>query len=209
MLITLIKGIMIGLIISAPLGPVGVLCLRETLHGGRREGLLAGLGAMLSDVLYGFIVYLGVGLVLDFVMRYDAQLRIGGSLIILIFSVLLYRNARKEIKSSPTRRLSKLHGARKVLTAFFVTVANPFIIFLILPLYTRFQFVRSDDLGWELIIAMLGLGIGCMLWWYILTYIVRLVADRTGHGGIRIISRIIAIILGIVGLIGIYSGIHY
>ena len=56
MLLTLLKGILIGMIVSAPLGPVGILCLRETLHGGRREGMLTGIGAMVSDVLYGFIV---------------------------------------------------------------------------------------------------------------------------------------------------------
>lgn len=207
MLITLLKGIIIGVIISAPLGPVGVLCLRETLHGGRNEGLLTGLGATLSDILYGFVVYLGVGLVLDFVIQYDTILRLIGGVIILVFALILYRNAKQEVKQTPTRRLSKLHGTRKVLTAFLVTVANPFIMLLILPLYTRFQFVRETVTPiLELIVALLGLGLGCMLWWYILTYVVRFLAERTGHGGIRIISRVIALILGVVGVIGIYTG---
>lgn len=207
MLITLLKGIIIGIAISAPLGPVGILCLRETLHGGRNEGLLTGIGATLSDILYGFVVYLGVGLVLDFVVQYDSLLRLIGGLIILIFALVLYSKARVDIKQTPTRRLSKLHGTRKIATAFFVTVTNPFIMLLILPLYTRFQFVRETSTPiLELVVALLGLGLGCMLWWYILTSIVQMLATRTGHGGIRIISRVIAIALGIVGLIGIYTG---
>lgn len=206
MLITLLKGIVIGITISAPLGPVGILCLRETLHGSRREGLLTGLGAMLSDVLYGFVVYLGVSLVLDFVVRYDALLRLVGGLVIVAFAILLYRKAQKGIKSTPTKRLSKLHGVRKVLTAFLVTAANPFIMLLMLPLYTRFHFVQTEGISWYLFVALLGLAIGCMLWWSILTYVVRLIAERTGHAGIRVISRVIALVLGLLGLIGIYSG---
>lgn len=68
MIETLVKGIIIGIIISAPLGPVGALCLRETIYSGRQEGLLTGLGAMLSDVLYGCLVFLGVELVWDCVL---------------------------------------------------------------------------------------------------------------------------------------------
>lgn len=208
MLITLFKGILIGIIISAPLGPVGALCLRETLYGGQREGMLTGIGATLSDVLYGFLVYLGVGLVLDFVAQHDASLRLLGGIIILVFGFLLYRKAQTgEIKQSPTKRLSRLHGFRKVVTAFFVTIANPFIMLLILPLYTRFQFVRETSTPiLELSTALLGLAIGCMLWWYILTSGVQYLRRRTGHGGIRIISRSIAILLAVLGLIGIYTG---
>lgn len=208
MLLTLLKGILIGMIVSAPLGPVGILCLRETLHGGRREGLLTGLGAMMSDVLYGFIVYLGVGLVLDFVVQYDALLRLVGGLIIVAFAVWVYRKSHQPIKTIPSQRFSKLHGVRKVLTAFFVTISNPFIMLLILPLYTRFHFVETDRLGLTFLVAMLGLAMGCMIWWYILTYLVNMIARRTGHGGVRIISQATSIILGIIGLLGIYTGIE-
>ena len=79
---------------------------------------------------------------------------------------------------------------------------------LMLPLYTRFHFVQSDEFGFTFLVAMLGLGLGCMLWWYILTYLVNLIATRTGHGGVRIISQITAIVLGVIGIIGIYTGIE-
>lgn len=208
MLITLLKGILIGMIISAPLGPVGVLCLRETLSGGRREGLLTGLGAMISDVIYGLVVYIGVGMVLSLVSKYDAPLRISGGVIILLFSYILYRKAHHNIKTSPTRRLSKAHGARKVITALLVTLSNPFIMFLILPLYARFGFVRETSYPeLELSVAMLGLGLGCMLWWTIMTWLVLRLAKSTGTKGIKCLSYSIAVILAIIGVLGIYTGI--
>ncbi len=194
------------MIISAPLGPVGVLCLRETLHNGRREGLITGVGAMLSDVFYGILVYIGVGLIIDFIIQYDAPIRIIGGVIILAFSYYLARTGVK-FKDKPTNRLSKMHGLRKVLTAFVVTLTNPFIMLLILPLYTRFQFVRPTAYPeWELLVAMLSIGAGCMIWWSLLTYWVRRLASSAGARGLRYISYGVATVLGIIGIIGIVTG---
>lgn len=197
------------MIISAPLGPVGILCLRETLFGGRREGLLTGLGAMISDVVYGFIVYWGVGLVLDLVIQYDAMLRILGGIIIMLFSYYMIRQSVRPREPKPTQRLSKLHGARKVLTAFAVTLSNPFIMLLILPLYTRFQFVQPSAYPvLEAAVAMLGIAAGCMLWWVFLTYWVRKLANTMGARGIKHISRAVALVLASIGLVGLITGIN-
>lgn len=208
MLETLFKGIIIGMIVSAPLGPVGVLCLRETLYGGRKEGMLTGLGAMLSDVIYAGIVYMSVGMVLDFVVHYDAWLRLLGGVIIVGFAYYLYKQSDKPVKTAPTRRLSKKHGAGKVITAFLVTLSNPFIMLLMLPLYARFQLVQPSSVpGLNFATAMLGIGMGCMLWWMIFTYWVRRMATTVGERGLRWISITVAAILAIIGLFGLVSGI--
>ena len=68
-LFTFLKGILIGMLVSAPMGPTGLLCLRETTRGGRRQGMLVGLGATLSDLVYGLIAYWGVGIVLNLLDR--------------------------------------------------------------------------------------------------------------------------------------------
>lgn len=205
MIETFIKGIIIGIIISAPLGPVGVLCLRETLNGGRREGLITGVGAMISDVFYSLIVYIGVGLVLDFIIEYEVALRILGGGIIVWFSYHLFRSAGR-FKVTPTRKLSKMHGLRKVATAFLVTLANPFIMLLILPLYARLDFVRPSAYPqWQALLSMVSIALGCMLWWAVMTYWVRRLAYR-GMRGVRIISYVIASALAIIGVLSLYTG---
>lgn len=206
MLITLLKGILIGAAISAPLGPVGLLCIRETVYGSRQEGLLTGLGAMLSDVLYCYILYLGVGLILEFVAAYDLVFRILGGVIIFVFSYILYRNSSRPLRQEPTRRLSKKHGLRKVLTAFLVTLSNPFIMLLILPLYARTHFVQHTGDPLHTFVAMSGIALGCMLWWYFLTHILTWLSKRTGDRSVKVISRSVALVLAVVGLVGVVSG---
>lgn len=211
MIETIIKGIIIGIFVSAPMGPVGLLCLRETMYNGRRDGLLTGLGATISDLLYAVMAYWGVSMVLDFITSYDAILRIVGGLIIVIFGIVLIFTSGAPIKHTASRRLGKLHGLRKVIIAFFVTLSNPFILLLFLPLYTRFDFVQtaeSSPLG--LSGAMLSIVMGCLIWWFGLTYAVSHIANRMGQTPVKWIARTIAGVLIVIGVYGLISGVgHY
>lgn len=208
LLSTIIYGILIGMIISAPLGPVGLLCLRESIYGGRKEGLLIGVGATISDTLYALIVYKGVGMVLEHLEANNDMLRLIGGVVIVIFSYFVYKHAAQKMKYTPTKRLSKRHGARKVLTAFLVTLSNPLIILLILPLFARFNFVQAtDNPRLTLIIAMTAIAIGCMLWWTILTYWVIRLHKKLGDRGIKWVGYTVALILSTIGLISIYIGL--
>ena len=87
---TIVLGFLIGVLVSAPMGHVGVLCVRRTLHRGRREGLITGVGAMISDLLYAAASYKGITMVLDFIYRYEFFLQIIGSLVVLAFGIHMY-----------------------------------------------------------------------------------------------------------------------
>ena len=168
LLLTFAKGILIGILVSAPMGPTGLLCMRETTRGRRRDGMLVGLGATLSDLVYGLIAYWGVGIVLNLLDQYSSSLRLGGSIFILGFCIIL----------------------------------------LFLPLYARLEFVRAVKLQFvELFVAMAGIGIGCLLWWVILTYIVKKLSARFGMKSLEWINRIVALVLIILALVGIYTSL--
>lgn len=205
---TITYGILIGMIISAPLGPVGLLCLRETIYGSRKEGLLIGVGATISDTLYALVVYKGVGLILEHLEANNDMLRLIGGIVIIIFSYFVYRHAAQKMKYTPTKRLSKRHGARKIFTSFLVTLSNPLIILLILPLFARFNFVQvGDSPCLTLIVAMGSIAVGCMLWWTILTYWVIRLYNRLGERGIKWVGYTVALVLSVIGLISIYTGL--
>ena len=173
--------------------------------------MLVGLGATLSDLVYGLIAYWGVGIVLNLLDQYSSSLRLGGSIFILGFCVILltrHVSPAEDDEPAPAHRLKSAYSVKKVSGAFALTLSNPFIILLFLPLYARLEFVRAVKLQFvEFFVAMAGIGIGCMLWWTVLTYILKKLSARFGMKSLEWINRSVALVLIIIALVGIYSSI--
>ena len=85
MLDIIIKGVIIGLFISIPLGPIGMLCIQRTLNRGRKYGIATGLGATTSDLIYTFITLFFLTIVIDIVEQNRTLIQISGSVILIGF----------------------------------------------------------------------------------------------------------------------------
>ena len=94
------KGIVIGVLVSAPMGPIGMLCIQRTLNKGRWHGFVTGLGAALSDVIYAALTCLGMGVVVNFVEANQTPLQLIGSIVLGIFGYYIFQ-------SNPVRNLKK------------------------------------------------------------------------------------------------------
>lgn len=191
------KGMLIGMIVSAPMGPVGVLCVQRTLNKGRWYGFVTGCGAALSDIIYAGITGLGMSFVVDFVDdgQHRFYLQIVGSLMLLIFGFYTYRtDPTKNMHRSGQNKGTLMHNA---VTAFLVTVSNPLIIFLFLALYAQFAFVLPDH-PFEMVVGFLSIIGGSLLWWWGLTWLVDKIRAKFDLNGIRIINQVIgvAVIIG-------------
>ena len=135
-------GILIGIMASAPMGPVGVLCIQRTLNKGRWYGFVTGIGACVSDFIYALFTGVGMSFVMDFVSNERTRflLQISGSIVLLFFGIYCYRsNPTKNIhKSAKPQKGTLMHNG---ITAFLVTLSNPLIIFLFIFLFAQFAFV--------------------------------------------------------------------
>ena len=101
----IIKGLVIGILVSAPMGPIGVLCIQRTLNKGRRSGIATGLGASLSDLFYAVLTGFGMSMVIDFIETNEAIIQIIGSIVLGIFGFYLFRqNPARNIR----RRLNQI-----------------------------------------------------------------------------------------------------
>ena len=194
------KGLLIGIIASAPMGPVGVLCVQRTLNKGRWYGFVTGCGAALSDIIYAGITGLGMGMVVELVSNDTNRfyLQIVGSLMLLASGVFTYR-------TDPTKNLRKPGQNKGTLThngitAFLVTLSNPLIVFLFMALYAQFSFGLQIDKPIELVVGFISIIGGALLWWWGLTWLVDVIRLKFDHNGIRIINRIIGTLV-IVGSI--------
>ena len=101
------KGMLIGLLASAPMGPVGILCVQRTLNKGRWYGFITGVGAAVSDIIYAAVAGFGMSFVMDLLNDQQTKfyLQIVGSVLLLIFGVYTYRsNPTKNMRHSRKKR---------------------------------------------------------------------------------------------------------
>ena len=195
------KGILIGLVASAPMGPVGVLCIQRTLNKGRWYGLITGIGACVSDIIYALITGFGMSFVMDFVGNEHNRfvLQLSGSVVLLLFGVYCYRsNPTKNMHQSNKNQKGTL--AHNGITAFLVTLSNPLIIFLFIFLFAQFAFVVNDR-PFEMTIGYISIILGAMLWWFGLTWLIDKVRGKFDNYGIVLINRVVGCIVVIFSVI--------
>ncbi len=198
----LIKGFSIGVIVSAPLGPVGVLCIQRTLNKGRAYGFVTGLGAALSDITYALITGYGMSFVFDFIQANIFYLQIIGSIMLLLFGIYTFRsNPVRSIRPVSTNKGTLVHN---FVTAFFITLSNPLIIFLFIGFFARFAFVLPEIPVYEQTLGYISIVCGAVSWWFSITFIISKIRNQFNLRGIWILNRIIGgfvIVMSIVGLI--------
>ncbi|MBR5804484.1 MAG: LysE family translocator [Bacteroidaceae bacterium] len=197
----LIKGFIIGVVVSAPMGPVGVLCIQRTLNKGRWYGFVTGLGAALSDIIYALITGYGMSFVVDFIENPQTlyYFQLIGSIMLFCFGVYTFRsNPAQNI-----RPISATKGSlvRNFVTAFFVTLSNPFIILLFIGLFARFSFVLPERFLYEQSIGYLAILGGAITWWFAITYLVNKLRTRFDLRGIWLLNRVIGVVVMLASVI--------
>lgn len=200
----LFKGIMIGIIASAPMGPVGVLCVQRTLNKGRWYGFITGVGASVSDIIYAMITGFGMSFVMDLVNNAETKfmLQMLGSIILLIFGIISFRaNPTKNMHISSKQKGTLWHNG---ITAFLVTFSNPLIIFLFMGCFAQFAFVVPNH-PLEMLFGYLSIVFGALLWWYGLTWVIDKVRTIFDTTGIIIINKVIGSVVIIFSLIVLFG----
>ncbi|MDR2534372.1 MAG: LysE family transporter [Tannerellaceae bacterium] len=197
---------MIGFLVSAPMGPTGVLCLQRTLSKGRWYGFFTGIGAMLSDVIYAIVSCLGLGVVTAFIETNQIWLQWAGSIGLGIFG--LYTFGYNPVHTMKKQREKKISYTYDLITGFLITFSNALIVLLYIGLYTRFNFVMQEEHNlWMFAGAILCIGLGATAWWFFITWIVAAVKRWVGFNlrDIRIVNRTVGVVIMIISIAGIIS----
>jgi threonine/homoserine/homoserine lactone efflux protein len=206
----IIKGAIIGIVASAPMGPVGVLCVQRTLNKGRVYGIVTGTGAALSDILYALVTGYGLSFLYDFISNPITLywMQIIGAVMMFCFGVHTFRsNPVQNTRNVSRNKSNLLHNG---MTGFFITLSNPLIILLFMALFTPFNFMLPDMTLFSQFVGYLSIFGGAMLWWLFITYVVNKLRVRFDVRGIWIINRVIGVIVmacSFVGAVLIATGI--
>ncbi len=196
----ILKGTIIGIVVSAPMGPVGVLCIQRTLNKGRWYGLATGLGAALSDIIYAFITGYGMSFIVHFIEdpRILFWIKLVGSVLLFVFGIYTFRsNPVQSIRPVSHNKGTLVHN---FVTGFFITFSNPLIIFLFVAMFGQFTFILPDN-PLPQVVGYMFVVVGAVLWWFVLTLLIDKVRNKFDVRGIWIINRIIGVIVMLVSAV--------
>lgn len=199
------RGLAVGLFISAPMGPVGILCIQRTLDRGRRTGFFTGVGASISDMFYCLLTGFGLSFIEAFIERNQEIIQLVGSAVLIGFAFYLFR--KNPAAALHHKGQVKTSDKRNILGGFLFTFSNPLILFLIIGLFARFNFMAPGLVWYHYIVGYCAIGAGALMWWWAVTWFVDKVRAHFNLRSMWLINRIIGGIIAIFAVVGIVTGI--
>lgn len=199
------RGLAVGVLISAPMGPVGILCIQRTLDKGSKAGFYTGIGAALSDLFYCLLTGFFLSFIEDFLNENQNIIQLFGSIVLIGFSVYLFK---KNPSSTLRKPLPQNVSIKKnILGGFLFTFSNPLIIFLIIGLFARFNFTAPEIKGGYYAIGYIFIIAGALGWWYAVTYLIDKVRARFNMRSMKLMNIGIGIVILAFACVGIVTSI--
>ncbi|MDE5874596.1 MAG: LysE family translocator [Muribaculaceae bacterium] len=200
------RGIAIGILISAPMGPVGILCIQRTLDKGRKQGFYTGVGATISDLLYCLLTGFGLSFIQEFLEQNHDVIQLLGSAVLIGFSIYLFKKKPTSSIPNPDEPVGS-SPKKNILGGFLFTFSNPLILFLIIGVFARLNFPVPEVKFYHYIVGYISIVLGALGWWWFVTYSIDKVRARFNLGSMVKINRIIGTVILIFAVVGIVTGI--
>ena len=197
----LLRGLAIGFSIAAPVGPIGVLCIRRTLAEGRASGLVSGLGAATADAIYGCIAGFGLAFISNFLVSQQVWLRrIGGVFLCYLGLKALLAKSAEQAASVKGKGLVSAYAS-----TFFLTITNPMTIISFAAVFAGLGLASTSGNYESAGVLVLGVFIGSALWWFILIGGVGVFREKFNPHGLQWVNRISGAIITGFGLFALLS----
>ena len=204
---TIWRGIAIGILISAPMGPVGIMCIQRTLYKGRKAGLYTGIGAAISDLFYCILTGFGLSFIEEFLERNQNIIQLAGSAVLIAFAVYLFKKNPASSLKTPQEGETQVSPHKNILGGFLFTFSNPLILFLIIGLFARFNFSIPEISFYYYIAGYVAIFVGAVIWWEFVTFSVNKLRAHFNLRSMWLINRIIGVIILLFALVGIITGV--
>ena len=203
-MIELLKGIIIGFSLAAPIGPAGILCVRQTLSDGGRIGFLIGLSAASADIIYGTVAALGVAFVFDFVTVQQHWMRLATGLLLLILGAWAFRSNA----AAPARIKGLLSHAGVFASTFALTITNPLTLFAYLAVFSAVGIEQTVDSRLPVVLLIAGVYSGSLLWFSMLTALALFFKEKITANGLAMVNKVAGSLLILFGVIAIWAGLR-
>jgi threonine/homoserine/homoserine lactone efflux protein len=199
-----LKGIVIGFALAAPVGPVGILCIRRTITDGERHGFMTGLSAASSDMVYSIIAVFGVTLISNFITEQQNWIRIIGGIFLLALGYHSFRS-----KQSNDKVPNKTNGhTLSFVSTFFLTFTNPLTLFAFAAVFASIGIEKIAEFYHLAILLIAGVFLGSFMWFSFLIELARIFKEKITNNGLTLVNRISGLLLILIGAIVLWNGLH-
>ncbi len=206
------RGLVLGLILAAPVGPVGIMCIRRTLQKGLWLGFVTGLGAAFVDYLFASVAVFGITAILEWVRVYNASIHLVGGLILLFVAWHTWHDTPRQPESEEKAmaRINPKIGAhvgaamKALLSSFLVTMTNPATLFGTMALVAAFGGLHDKS---QALLLTGAVFCGSALWWMILSAGTSFFRCCFSEKKILLINKITAFLLAPIGLWALAVGV--
>jgi threonine/homoserine/homoserine lactone efflux protein len=198
------KGLMAGLAIAVPVGPVNVMCASRTLTRGRLAGLVSGLGAATADALYGGIAAFSITFVIQFLQRQEFWIRVFGGLLLIAIGIMYFRKPGEAAIQREEQR--DVHS--DYASTLLLTLTNPTTVLSFLAVLAGLGMAEHRQ-WWLTFLLVAGIFCGSMLWWVVLVLVVNHFRDRFDQRAMTWMNRIAGVAIGAFGIVTLAIGIRH
>ena len=193
------KGVVTGLAVSIPLGPLGILCIQRTVNKNWKSGIFSGIGVATADTVYAFVAGFGLSIIIDFIRTYELYFKLVGFFVLILLGIYIFRsNPTKQIQNFKRRGSSHLQD---FLTTFLVTLSNPLSVFVFIAIFTGYSIVLQFSKPLEALLLFGGIFVGGSLWWLVITGFANLFRHKFTINTLYWANRIIGLSVIIIAVV--------
>jgi threonine/homoserine/homoserine lactone efflux protein len=199
-----LRGLVLGFLIAAPVGPIGILCIRRSLAMGRVAGLLTGLGAATADGFYGCIAAFGLTFLSDLLVSQAFWLRLLGGAFLCYLGITTFLSKPAEAATTEP----EIRGTYVSLYAstVFLTITNPMTILMFAGVFAGTGLATNGDYRTATLLVA-GVFLGSALWWLFLSFGVSLLRTKINARSLLGLNKISGLILLIFGIVALHSSL--
>ena len=200
----ILSGVVIGLIVALPIGPVNLICIRRTLALGPLNGFVSGLGAALGDGLFAVITGFGFTAVAQWINGVSEPLQLAGGTLLVVFGVSTYLSDPLHGRSAEKAASGQVGApslARAFASTFALTITNPATLFGFAALFSSLGGISGNPSFADAALVVVGVVSGSTLWWFTLTTIVGFFHAKIDAGVMKFINHGSGILVSVFGLV--------
>lgn len=192
----LIQGIIIGLTLAVPVGPISLLCIRRAVAEGRLQGIISGLGVTTADTFYALVAVLGLTFVSVFIVAHQLMFRAVAGFALIAIGIQVFRTFPSEHQAKDGGGSS----SKNFLSMFAIAAANPMTLLFFLVVLPGFGIVIGQSSLVTSIEFVLGLFCGSATWWVVLSMAVGSLRTRLSCRNLQIINRVSGLLIVLFGI---------